>query len=111
METIDASCLNDEGFTKKIAGDLVDAGSVQLTLVFALEDVPLTPDGVQDTLTILLPKYDDSGTEKQGQLAGTGFISEVTLPSIEIGGLLEQTITFVYDGMTGPLYTIENVAP
>jgi hypothetical protein len=104
MESIDASCLSDTGFSKKIAGDLVDAGSVQVTVVFGANDSPLSPDGVQDTLTILLPKYDDNGTEKQGSLTGTGFISEVTLPSIEIGGLLEQTFTFVYDGETGPVY-------
>ena len=112
MESIDASCLSDTGFMKKIAADLVDAGSVQVTAVFGTSGSAIIPDAEQDTITIVLPAPPiDTGagqtTSTGGTLTGTGFITEATLPSIEIGGLLEQTITFVYDGMTGPLYTIE----
>ena len=101
METIDSSCLSDTGFGKKIVGDLVDAGSVQITAVMELTDAPFTPDGENDTITITFPNAGNTA----GTLTGTGFISECTLPSIEIGGLLEQTITFVFDGETGPTYT------
>lgn len=101
METIDSSCLSDTGFGKKIVSDLVDAGSVQITAVMELTDDPFTPDGVNDTITITFPNAGATA----GTLTGTGFISECTLPSIEIGGLLEQTITFVFDGETGPTYT------
>ena len=101
MESIDASCLSDTGFMKKIAADLVDAGTVQVTAVFEPTDEPYTPDGVQDTITITLPTAGATG----GILTGTGFISEATLPSVEIGGLLEQTFTFTFDGETGPTYT------
>lgn len=103
METIDSSCLSDTGFGKKIVGDLVDAGSVQITAVMELTGEPYTPDGTNDTITITLPAPNGTGTG--GILTGTGFISECTLPSIEIGGLLEQTITFVFDGETGPTWT------
>ena len=88
-------------FSKKIVGDLVDAGTVQITCVMELDDSPFTPDGVNDTITITFP----TAGSTSGTLSGTGFISECTLPSIEIGGLLEQTITFVFDGETGPDYT------
>ena len=101
MDSIDASCLSDTGFMKKIAADLVDAGTVQLTVVFEPVDTPYSPDGTQDTVTVTLPSAGSTG----GILAGTGFISECTLPSVEIGGLLEQTITFTFDGETGPTYT------
>ena len=101
METIDSSCLSDTGFGKKIVSDLVDAGSVQIPAVMELTDDPFTPDGVNDTITITFPNAGATA----GTLTGTGFISECTLPSIEIGGLLEQTITFVFDGETGPTYT------
>lgn len=101
METIDSSCLSDTGFGKKIVSDLVDAGTVQITAVMELDDAPFTPDGVQDTITITFP----TAGVTAGSLTGTGYISECTLPSIEIGGLLEQTITFVFDGETGPTYT------
>ena len=97
MDSIDASCLSDTGFMKKIKADLIDAGTVQVTAVFELGDTEFTV-GSSDTLNIVLP---DGGI-----LAGTGFISECTLPSIEIGGLLEQTFTFTFDGQTGPGYTV-----
>ena len=101
MDSIDASCLSDTGYMKKIAADLVDAGTVQVTAVFEPTDSPFTPDGVSDTITITLPSAGATG----GILTGTGFISECTLPSVEIGGLLEQTFTFTFDGETGPTYT------
>ena len=101
MDSIDASCLSDTGFMKKIAADLVDAGTVQVTAVFEPTDEPFTPTGDSDTITITLPSAGATG----GILTGTGFISECTLPSVEIGGLLEQTFTFTFDGETGPTYT------
>ena len=101
MDAIDASCLSDTGFMKKISADLVDGGSVEVVAVFEATDSPFTPDGVQDTITVTLP---DAGTTG-GILAGTGFISDCTLPSVEIGGLLVQSFTFTFDGETGPTYT------
>jgi hypothetical protein len=101
METIDAACLNDVGFAKKIAGDLVDAGTVELTVVFELTDAPYTPDGVQDTITVTFPSAGATG----GVLTGTGYITSCTLPSVEINGLLEQTIVFTFDAETGPTWT------
>ena len=101
MDSIDASCLSDTGYMKKIAADLVDAGTIQVTAVFEPTDTPFTPDGVSDTITITLPSAGATG----GILTGTGFISECTLPSVEIGGLLEQSFTFTFDGETGPTFT------
>lgn len=101
MDAIDSSCLSTVGFMKKIAADLVDAGTVQVTTVFAPTDSPVTPDGTLDTITITLPTAGVTG----GILTGTGFITESTLPSVEIGGLLEQTFTFTFDGETGPTFT------
>ncbi len=101
MDAIDASCLSDTGFMKKIAADLVDGGNVQCTVVFEAADEPFTPDGSSDTITVTLPSAGSTG----GILTGTGFVSECTLPSMEIGGLLEQSFTFTFDGETGPTYT------
>ncbi|MCP4780747.1 MAG: hypothetical protein GY877_11050 [Hyphomicrobium sp.] len=86
---------------KKIAADLVDGGNVQCTVVFEAGDEPFTPDGSSDTITVTLPSAGSTG----GILTGTGFVSECTLPSMEIGGLLEQSFTFTFDGETGPTYT------
>ena len=102
MESIDASCLSDTGYGKKIAGDLVDAGTVQITAVLEVGSGLESPTGDQDTITIQLPT---DGETAGAALTGTGFISEVTGPSIEIGSLLEKTITFTFDGMTGPTFS------
>lgn len=107
MDSIDASCLADTGFTKKIAADLTDAGTVQVTAVFPLDGSPYAPDGDQDTITITFPA---PAGHSAGSLSGSGFISEVTLPSVEVGGLLEQTFTFTFDGATGPTWTAAAVS-
>ena len=97
IDAIDASCLSDTGFMKKISADLVDGGTVQVTAVFPLGGDIATVNGDQDTITVTLPDG--------GALSGSGFVSEATLPSVEIGGLLESTLTFTFDGMTGPTYS------
>ncbi len=109
MDSIDASCLSDTGYMKKIAADLVDAGTVQITTVMGGTDAAVVPDGTQDTITITLPAAEAGGGG--GVLSGTGFVSESTLPSVEIGGLLEQSFTFTFDGDTGPTFTAGTPAP
>lgn len=101
LESIDASCLNDVGFMKKISGDLVDPGTVEVVVVFELDDDFTVPDGTDETLTITFP----TAGATPGTLVGSGFVSSVSLPSVEINGLLEQTITFTFDGETGPAWT------
>jgi len=113
LEAIEASCLSSSGannppgtgvvaeFTKKLPGQLVDAGEISITMVFALDDEPEIPNGLIDTVTVTLPSAGSSG----GILTGTGFVSSCQMPSLEPNGLLEQTITFVFDGGTGPTYT------
>jgi len=113
LEAIEASCLSSSGannppgtgvvaeFTKKLPGQLVDAGEISITMVFALDDEPEIPNGLIDTITVTLPSAGSSG----GVLTGTGFVSSCQMPSLEPNGLLEQTITFVFDGGTGPTYT------
>ena len=112
LETVDASCLDSASpvqppnavvaeFTKKVPGMLVDAGEVQITAVFGDTDVAQIPNGVEDTLTITLPT---SAGVAGKVLSGTGFITSAQMPSIEMNGLLEQTITFVFNGNTGPTF-------
>lgn len=113
LESIEASCLDSAvansppgvgvvaEFTKKLPGQLVDAGEISITMVFALNDEPEIPNGLIDTITVTLPSAGSTG----GILTGTGFVSSCQMPSLEPNGLLEQTITFVFDGGTGPTYT------
>jgi hypothetical protein len=102
METIDASCLEDVGFMKKVGADLVDGGEVEIVVLFEIDDVPFTPSGDIDTITITIPSK-TGGTD--ATLSGTGFISSTQLPSLASSELMEQTITFVFDGQTGPTWT------
>lgn len=105
IESIDASCLNDSmgSFMKKLSGGLVDAGEVQVTFVSV--GVPTIPDGDQDTITIVVPATagsNDNGTHSGYTLTGTGFVSSSSGGSLEINGLMEHSLTFVFDGDTGP---------
>jgi len=95
MESIDASCISDTGFMKKISADLTDAGEIQVVAAYdgAMQELL----GTQETITVTFP---DGGT-----LSGTGFISGADHGSLEIGGLMEITTTFTFDGDTGPAYT------
>ena len=94
MDSIDASCLSDTGFMKKISADLSDAGEVQIVAAYGGASQELT--GTQETITIT---FGDGGS-----LSGTGFISAVDHGSLETGGLMETTTTFTFDGDTGPAY-------
>jgi hypothetical protein len=95
MDSIDASCLSDTGFMKKISADLSDAGEVQIVAAYGGASQELT--GEQETITIT---FGDGGS-----LSGTGFISAVDHGSLETGGLMETTTTFTFDGDTGPAYS------
>jgi len=105
LEAIDASCLEDSvgGFMKKLSGGLIDAGEVQVTYVSV--GAPDVPDGSQDTLTIVVPAVvaaSSNGTQSGYTITGTGFISSASGGSLEINGLMENSLTFVFDGETGP---------
>ena len=95
MDLIDASCLSDTGFMKKISADLSDAGEIQIVAAYDGAMQALTGD--QETITVTFP---DGGT-----LSGTGFLSGADHGSLETGGLMEITTTFTFDGDTGPAYT------
>ena len=62
------------------------------------------PDPVQQTITVTLPAGPAGNGASGATLTGDGFISEVSGPSINIGEIVEQTITFTFDGTTGPTF-------
>ncbi len=100
IEAIDASCLSDTGFAKKVANDLTDAGSVQMTFFIPPGGNMSAPDASQQTLTVTMPAGPNG--QAGATITGDGFISEVSGPSIGVGEIVEQTITFTFDGTTGP---------
>lgn len=93
QEAIDVQCLSNTlgSFAQKIPGGLIDAGEVQVTCTF---DAVVVPTFGQETITIT---FADGSS-----LSGTGFLSNVDNGSAEVGSLMEKTITFTFDGETGP---------
>jgi hypothetical protein len=102
MEAVDASCLETVGFMAKVGADLVDGGEIEIVVLFEIDDVPFAPSAVIDTITVTIPSK-TGGTA--ATLSGTGFISSVGLPSLATSELMEQTVTFTFDGQTGPTWT------
>lgn len=108
LEAIDASCLEDAAgsFMKKLSGGLIDAGEVQVT--FVSTGAFTIPDGGQDTITITVPAAaagSSNGTLTSFSISGTGFISSSSGGSLEVNGLMESSLTFTFDGDTGPTVT------
>lgn len=105
QEKIDASCLDTTGFKRYIAGDLTDPGQVEMTAVFD-PSIAMPVPGVDEDITITLP-IGDPANGTAATLTGSGFIMSVGQPSMEIDNLLELSITFCFDGGTGPAYSPE----
>ena len=113
IEKIDASCLDTTGFMKYISGDLTDPGECQLEIIFdptfdfgADLDTGTGIMGTQDTLTITFIKQ-NTGSAAAAVLAGTGFVTNYSLPDLSTNELAVASVTFAFDGDTGPAWTAE----
>lgn len=62
--------------------------------------------GVDEDITITLP-IGDPANATNATLTGSGFVMSVSQPSMEIDNLLEISLTFCFDGATGPAYSPE----
>ena len=96
QEAIDVSCLDSTGFMEKIKAGLADPGECSATVLWEDDYTPPTI-GDESTLTITLP---DSST-----FSGSGWVSGISHGSAEVGSVIECTITFTFDGATGPTFT------
>lgn len=105
QEKIDASCLDTTGFKRFIAGDLTDPGQVELTAVFD-PSINIPTPGVAEDITITFP-IGDPANATNATLTGSGFVMSVSQPSLQIDELLELSLTFCFDGDTGPAYSPE----
>ena len=108
MEKIDASCLDTTGFMRYIPSDLTDPGDVVMETIFAAtNDIP-EPGTIED-ITITFPIGDEANTVA-ATLTGSGFISTTGMPNAAMNELMVLTLTFSFDGDTGPAYTVEAAA-
>jgi hypothetical protein len=93
---IDASTLATEGIMEMLPSDLASVAPSSATFKWvAGSGMPSFPSEA-GTITITMPS--DIGTS----LAGTGFITSYTPPTMENGVLMVGQIEWQYDGDTGP---------
>ena len=97
-EAIDSSSMSTSGFRTFIAGDVQDPG--ECTVDFLWDESETTYPAISAaaaSLTITLP-----GT---ATIVGTAFPISKKLPECTMDGMMEGSITFKWDGNTGPTYT------
>ena len=104
QEKIDASCLSTIGFMRYIPADVTDPGELTLEAIFdPTDDLPVF--GQVEDITITLPVGTAGNTA--ATITGSGFITSDQLPSLALNELMMLTLTFAFDGDTGPLFTPE----
>lgn len=86
---------------KYLPGDLASLAGIACRIFWDPDNRP--PLNVVQTITITTPPK--SNQTNGGTLAGTGFISERTGPSMANNRLMMGEFTLQFDGRTGPVYT------
>lgn len=103
VPSIDVSTLATSGVTEMIPGDLATPGESSATFKFlsgsAFPTLP-SPTG-SSVLTFPLA----SGQTAAATYSGTAFITKLQLPSLQNNQLQTGTISWQYDGDTGPTFT------
>ena len=102
IEALDASSLASTGFIEKLVSDLADAGTVTVQYHWDTADDILTI-GTTSSLTVTFPKR--TGEATAANMAGTAIVTDVTPPALHRGEIQVGSVTFEWDGYTGPTYT------
>ena len=103
LPVVDTTYLATTTNRTKMPGDLSDHGPITLKFLFqGTQGIPAR--GVVETITLTSPIPGGSASTAQN-IAGTGFIMECEHPPLQTNTLQVGTISFQYDGVTGPTYT------
>lgn len=106
VEKLETSLLSDTGFKKYIFADLQEPPEVTFTVRFkATADLP-TLGGAAETATVTFSK-DVAASAAAANWAGTGAFINIDLPTLANNTVSDGTITFAFDGTTGPTFTKE----
>lgn len=105
IEGLEINTLASTGYTKMRPADLKSADTVTVEVYYETKGVNLEAAiGVVQTLTITWPnRPTQTGSHI---LAGTGFITQVNYPRLEINTIQRATFEFQFDGGTGPALTL-----
>lgn len=109
LDALETTPLNQSAqFQTYMAGDTSDPGAVSFTLNYnATQAIPAR--GTTETITVTFPKH-TAGAGTRATLVGTGFIQSVALPSLQRNQIQQASITFKFNGGTGPTYTAETTS-
>lgn len=103
LEDTDLSTTNFKTYVKQ---DLAEPGTMQVEILWAADSNSVPTLGTAETVTVTFPKHTASSSTN-ATFAGTGFITSVKLPDMQIGELQVATLTIQFDGKTEPAFTQE----
>ena len=104
---LDKTSLEDAGAEKKMPGDNHTPGEIDIEFYWNATDPPPNLTAVPETITLTLPKS-ITGSAAAATVIGTGFISDRTrAPKLARNEVNMGTAKVVFDGATGPAYTLE----
>lgn len=108
IAVLDKTVLTDTGFIRKMPGDLVDPGDVEVNYEYNPNSIPplgyATPSTqTYDVVTITYPVQ--PGQTNGATLVGTAFISTRGGPRLANNEIMKGKIKITWNGDTGPTYT------
>jgi len=108
-EVLDVSDLSiaKGGAKKSLPADLYDAGSFDMEFLFSGVQAVLPTFAVGETMTITFPKSISTATTG-ASFTGTGFVSSRSTTECSVGGVMQISCTFTWDGETAPVYAAES---
>lgn len=111
-EAIDFTGLDNVDFRCKKPGNIAEPGEVVMEVF--LDGTLLGSGGPtmfnDQVLTIVFP-ITNKGNAIKATLSGSGFIRQVAFGTGSVNEPMVMTITFAFDGETGPAVTPESVGP
>lgn len=102
---VDISTLATTGYKKSRPGDLREPVKVKWTYMWlgaapgiTTDMIPTSEPYAGTTFTLTFPGA--------GSIAGTAFVESVETPSLKSGEVMMGSCTIVFDGATGPAFTV-----
>ncbi len=100
-EALDDTSLDSTGYEETISSDLKTVGPMELECYWGFdEDLPDVGD--TGSISVTLPQQ---GAASAGTIAGTGYISSVSTPTLSPNERTVGTLVWAFDGKTGPTWT------
>ena len=103
VSPVNVSTLASSGFNENIPGDLATIAESSATFKYLTSSTPPTLPSAAGTCTITFPAR--TGETTPASMTGTGFLTGFQAPSMENGSLQVGTVSWMWDGDTGPSIT------